>query len=224
MSEPRGDLPMDSDVPEQEPPIARRRGARVFRERWDILLVIAAGGALGSLARWALNQMIPSAPEQVPWATAVENVTGGLLLGALMVLILDYWPPSRYLRPFVGVGILGSYTTFSTYMLDTRNLLAAGRFPAAAGYMFGSLIVGLMAVGLGVLIARAGVAAAERQDHHRRERRQREQEQRARPSPVRVSDHSPHGADHDADQNPDHDPDQDPDTTTDRDTAGRTPQ
>jgi CrcB protein len=134
----------------------------------------------------------------------LENVSGGLVLGALMVLILDFWPPSRYLRPFVGVGILGGYTTFSTYMLDTRNLLAAGRVPAAAGYLFGTLIAGLIGVGLGVMVARFGVAAAERRHHERRA-----QGHRARPSPAGGNDHSSLDAD------------QDPDQSTDRDTAPR---
>jgi CrcB protein len=200
LSEPHGDLPVDSDVPEQSSRKAHQRAARVFRERWDVLLVIAAGGALGSLARWWVNEMIPHAPDGVPWATAVENVTGGLVLGALMVLILDYWPPHRYLRPFVGVGLLGGYTTFSTYMLDTRNLMAAGRVPAAAGYLFGTLLAGLVGVGLGVLAARFGVATAERRHQQRRDR-----QHRARPAPS--------GHRHDSGQNPDPD--------TDRDTASR---
>jgi fluoride exporter len=143
----------------------------VFRDRWDVLLVIAAGGALGSLARWAVNEAMPPQVDGVPWATAVENVSGGLVLGALMVLILDFWPPSRYLRPFVAVGILGGYTTFSTYMLDTRDLLAAGRVPAAAGYLFGTLLAGLIGVGLGVMAARYVAGAAQRRHRERREHR-----------------------------------------------------
>ncbi len=169
MSKPRpvGKLPVDSDVPEQPTRTARRRAARVLRDRWDVLLVIAAGGALGSLARWALSAAIPHATGGFPWATWLENVTGGLVLGALMVLILDFWPPSRYLRPFAGVGVLGGYTTFSTYMLDTRTLLAAGRLPAALGYLLGTLLAGLAAVWVGVLAARALVAGVEQRRRHR---------------------------------------------------------
>ena len=166
------ELPVDPDVPEQAPASARRRRAvRVLRDRWDILLVIAAGGALGSLARWAVTTAIPHAPDGIPWATLLENVTGAFILGALMVLILDFWPPSRYLRPFLGVGVLGGYTTFSTYMLDTRTLLTEGRVPAAFGYLLGTLLTGLIAVWAGVLAARTAVGTIEKRHTHRHERR-----------------------------------------------------
>ncbi len=144
------------------------RARAVLRDRWDILLVIAVGGALGSLARWALTEVTPKVTGLQPWAaTWLENVTGGLLLGGLMVLVLDVWPPNRYLRPFVGVGVLGGYTTFSTYMLDTWELLAAGRSPLALGYLFGTLLTGLLAVWLGVVGARGSVAALERRRRRR---------------------------------------------------------
>jgi CrcB protein len=134
----------------------------LLRDRWDVLLVIAAGGALGSLARWAVGETFPHGDAQVAWGTWLANVSGSFLLGVLMVFVLDVWPPRRYLRPFLGVGVLGGYTTFSTYMLDTRGLLAGGEPAAAFGYLFGTLLTGLLAVWLGVVVARAGVAAAVR--------------------------------------------------------------
>lgn len=162
MSEPRATarsndrtLSVDSDVPSagSEPAGARR-------SRWDVLLVIGAGGAIGSLARWGVNQLVPSSGETFPWATFMENVSGGLALGALMVFLLDVWPPRRYLRPFLGVGLLGGYTTFSTYMLDARDLLAAGQESTALAYLAGSLAAGLVAVWCGILTARAVVRVA----------------------------------------------------------------
>jgi CrcB protein len=164
-------LPMDPDVPEQAAVSASRRAVRVLQDRWDILLVIAAGGALGSVARWGVTAALPHPADGVPWATWLENVTGAFILGALMVLILDVWPPSRFVRPFWGVGVLGGYTTFSTYMLDTRTLLGTGQVPAAFGYLFGTLLTGLLAVWAGVLLARAAVTAAERRHQHRHARR-----------------------------------------------------
>ena len=136
--------------------------------------MIAAGGALGSLGRWAVTQAVPTAPWRIPWGTWVENVSGGLALGVLMVFVLEVWPPRRYLRPFLGVGVLGGYTTFSTYMLDTRTLLADGHVVAAAGYLFGTLIAGLLAVAAGVLLARVLVRLAERRRRRRHERRMRD--------------------------------------------------
>ena len=75
--------------------------------------------------------------EGFPWATFIENVSGGFLLGVLMVFLLDVWLPHRYLRPFLGVGVLGGYTTFSTYMLESRDLLAGGRAATAFAYLAG---------------------------------------------------------------------------------------
>jgi fluoride exporter len=128
--------------------------------RWDILAVIAAGGALGSLARWGLAAALPHRPGAFPWATFLENVSGCLLIGALMVLLAEVWPPSRYLRPFLGIGVLGGYTTFSSYALDTRNLLVTGHAGPAAAYLLGSLAAGLAAVWAGVALIRSAVRLA----------------------------------------------------------------
>ncbi|MFA6298135.1 MAG: CrcB family protein [Nocardioides sp.] len=164
------ELPTDPDVTAQ----ARLPAGHLLRDRGDLLLVIAAGGALGSLGRWAVSQAVPSAPWRIPWGTWVENVSGGLALGLLMVFVLEVWPPRRYLRPFLGVGVLGGYTTFSTYMLDTRALLADGHAAAAFGYLFGTLITGLLAVAAGVLLARVLVRIGESRRRRRHEQHTRD--------------------------------------------------
>jgi fluoride exporter len=146
-------LPIDPDVSAGPDEVTRDTASR-----WDILLVIALGGALGSLARWALGEALPTQHGSFPWATFLENVTGGFALGVLMVFVVDVWPPSRYVRPFLGVGVLGGFTTFSTYMLDTRGLVAADEAALAAVYLFGSLAVGLLAVWLGIATARLSTA------------------------------------------------------------------
>jgi CrcB protein len=134
-----------------------RRLTRGLGRRRDILAVIAAGGAVGSLARWGVAQALPHAPAVFPWATVLTNVSGCFALGVLVVLTLEVWPPSRYLRPFAGVGVLGGYTTFSTAMLDTRSLAAAGRPGVALAYLAGSTAGGLLAVAAAVLLTRAAV-------------------------------------------------------------------
>lgn len=146
-------LPIDPDLPAEQPRRSRR-AARALQRRWDILLVIALGGALGSAARYAVAEALPHQTGRFPWSTVVVNLSGGFLLGLLMVFVLDVWPPTRYVRPFVGVGILGGFTTFSTYMDDTRALLASGEAGAAAVYLFGTLLVGLLAVWLGIVCGR----------------------------------------------------------------------
>jgi CrcB protein len=134
----------------------------MLRARGDILMVIAAGGAVGSLARWGLTELMPHSSGAFPWATFIANVTGCLLLGVLMVFVIEVWPPSRYVRPFVGVGVLGGYTTFSGYMLDARALLVTGHVTTAGRYVVGSLAAGLTAVWLGVAGARLSVRRAGR--------------------------------------------------------------
>jgi len=164
-------LPVDPDVPvPREPgqPEPRPRRFDAVRSRWDVLLVISVGGALGSLARWGVGELLPWSGNGFPWATFVENISGGLALGMLMVFLLDVWPPHRYLRPFLGVGLLGGYTTFSTYMLESRDLLVGGEAATAFTYLAGSLVAGLTAVWLGIASARATVGLAQRRRRHQK--------------------------------------------------------
>lgn len=125
-----------------------------MHRRWDILLVVAAGGSLGAGARWAIAEALPRSAGSLPWATFLVNVTGCFALGALMVFVIDVVQSSRHLRPFVGVGLLGGYTTFSTYALEARDLLVAHHQAVAASYLAGSVAAGLLAVWLGVVTAR----------------------------------------------------------------------
>ncbi len=137
------DLPVDPDVDVHDPVAG-----------WDVLAVVAAGGALGSLARWGLGELAGSAPTGFPWATLTENVSGSLALGVLMVLVVEVRPASRYLRPFAGVGLLGGWTTFSTYALDTRTLLASDRVATAVLYVGGTLVLGLLGCLAGLRVTR----------------------------------------------------------------------
>ena len=149
-----GALPVDPDLPDVTDVFHRGGGRVAQHRRWDVALVIGAGGAIGGGARWALNQAWPLVPGGFPWATFVENVSGCLILGALMVFLLDVWRPSRYARPFLGIGVLGGFTTFSAYTSDTRVLLLDGRAPLAALYLFGTLAAALAATRIGIVGAR----------------------------------------------------------------------
>ena len=93
------------------------------RAPWAVLGAIAAGGALGALGRYGLAVAWPHRPGRFPWATFVTNVSGCLLIGVLMVLVVEVWSAHRLLRPFLGVGVLGGYTTFSTFALDSDRLI-----------------------------------------------------------------------------------------------------
>jgi fluoride exporter len=115
-----------------------------------LLGVVAAGGVLGSLARYAAGLALPHASGGFAWATFLVNVSGSLAMGVLMAWIWSMERPHPRLRPFLGVGVLGGWTTFSSFALDAHTMLDAGRGGLAAAYVVGSLAAGLVAVALGL--------------------------------------------------------------------------
>ena len=94
---------------------------------------IAAGGALGTLARYGVDRALAAPPLTFPWSTLWVNVTGSYLLGVVVVLVTERWPPARFVRPFAAIGFCGGFTTFSTIGGDRRRLLGRhGRAGLAA--------------------------------------------------------------------------------------------
>jgi fluoride exporter len=124
-----------------------------------VLAVIAIGGVLGSEARYALSAWHPATAGQWPATVFWINVAGSFLLGALMVLLTELTSPHRLMRPFLGVGVLGGFTTFSTAMVGVQQLFLAGRPLPAVAYLLGTAAVALVAVALGALATRAVAAA-----------------------------------------------------------------
>ncbi|MCX4092916.1 fluoride efflux transporter CrcB [Nocardia sp. alder85J] len=141
------DPDIDLHIPAQRRELARRHGA--------VLAVIAAGGGLGALARYGIAHLLPTRPGAFPWGTFVTNVTGCFAIGLLMVYVTETRAVHPLVRPFLGVGILGGFTTFSTYAVETRNLLQPGSAPLAFCYLAGTLLVALPAVLGGVTLGRA---------------------------------------------------------------------
>jgi len=156
---PADDLPTDPDLVESDPAESdpQPQAARPRTPR-RVVAAIAAGGALGGPARYGLGLAFPTAPHTFPATTFAINITGSFVLALLMVFILDVWPPNAYVRPFFCVGFLGAYTTFSTWMVDTDRLLAAGAYGTAAANVFLSLAAGIAATSLGLSLGR-GIAA-----------------------------------------------------------------
>jgi fluoride exporter len=109
---------------------------------------------VGTPARYALERIIHVAPGTFPWSTFTVNVTGCLVLGALLTLIIERWPPSRYVRAFAVIGFLGAYTTFSTYTVEAVTLTKDNHADIAAAYVVASLVVGLVALYAGIVVAR----------------------------------------------------------------------
>jgi CrcB protein len=115
-----------------------------------VLLAIAAGGILGALGRYALA----SGNDTVfPWHTFVVNISGCLAIGVLLVVITEARSAHRLARPFLGTGLLGGYTTFSTYAVQTEQLLS-GHPLIAAVYLIGTALFALLAVQTGVVVTR----------------------------------------------------------------------
>ena len=116
--------------------------------------VVALGGALGALARWGVGTGLPHPPGAWPWATVTVNLTGCLAIGVVLAVLLDRSPDHPWLRPFLATGVLGGYTTFSAFAVDAVQLADAGRWPVAVGYLLVSVVGGLAAVVLGLLVGR----------------------------------------------------------------------
>lgn len=117
------------------------------------LAVIALGGILGSLGRYGMNLLIGDGdPAHLPWATLAVNLLGCLAIGIVASSPAVSSGPS-WLRPFLITGILGGFTTFSAFALETGVLLDAGHIGVAAAYVAGTLALGLLAVRLGVAIS-----------------------------------------------------------------------
>ncbi len=111
----------------------------------EILAAIAAGGVLGACARYGAVVLFPTAPAAFPWTTFWINITGCAVMGALLVLITERRTAHPLVRPFLGTGVLGGYTTFSTYTLDGQHLIGGGRAGTALFYLGGTLVAALAA-------------------------------------------------------------------------------
>lgn len=118
-----------------------------------LLLCLAAGGALGTVARFALIGWFQDhAADGFPWGTLAVNTAGSLLIG-FVLRMLDAVSVTPEMRGFLTVGLLGGFTTFSTYTWEVLNLVRDGRWHAAGAYAFGSLFAGLVAVLAGMAVA-----------------------------------------------------------------------
>lgn len=119
-----------------------------------VVASISSGGALGAMTRKGLSVAVPHSPGGMPLATIGINISGCLLIGILMVLLDQAWREPRLLRPFLGVGILGGYTTFSTYAVDIQQAIAQGSPRMAAGYLGLTIVTTMLAVVVGTVVAR----------------------------------------------------------------------
>jgi CrcB protein len=107
----------------------------------QMILAVAAGGAFGAVARYLVVTGVGRllGPHDFPWGTLTVNVVGSVLMGVLIELMALVWSPSQELRAFLVIGILGAFTTFSTFSLDVAVLVERGHNLFVAAYVAGSV-------------------------------------------------------------------------------------
>ncbi|HEU4362372.1 MAG TPA: fluoride efflux transporter CrcB [Mycobacterium sp.] len=118
------------------------------------LAAVFVGGALGGLARAALEAVAAPDPTRWPWATFTVNIVGAFLVGYFTTRLLERLPVSSYRRPLLGTGLCGGLTTFSTMQLETLRMIDHGRCGLALGYLTVSITLGLAAVHLATALVR----------------------------------------------------------------------
>ena len=125
---------------------------------WPQCALIALGGALGALARYFVGLWVQARlPHSTfPWGTFVINATGSLILGFVATLLAERFLTGPHWRPFVCIGFVGAYTTFSTFEYETAQL---GSSWQAMANLLGSVVVGYGCVWLGIRLAHTVVAA-----------------------------------------------------------------
>lgn len=165
-------LPVDPDVEpgahDDDPPDSPDQGARgnrrVGRPRrrreLAVLASVAAGGVVGGVARAGVLLAFPTPSRGFPWSTLAVNVSGSLLLGFLLVVLLERFGGRRLARAALGTGVIGAYTTFSTFMVESLQLIRGGALGTALAYLTLSLAAGLGATVLGVVGARGVLGLA----------------------------------------------------------------
>lgn len=119
-----------------------------------MVAAVAAGGFLGALGRYELGLAWPTSAGHFPWTTFTINISGSFLLGLVLALLLERGGP-RLARPFFCVGVLGAWTTMSTFAVEADLLIKGGHTATAAAYVLATLAVGVSATWVGVALARA---------------------------------------------------------------------
>lgn len=132
---------------------------REWRSRRWVLPAASIGGAIGAAARFLVEKAMPPTVTGWPAATFVVNVSGCFLLGALMAVLTPTRRSGSLWRVFAGVGVLGGYTTFSTYAVEAAGQVNDGEPLVAATYLVGTALAAGTAVLLGMLAGRTAIRA-----------------------------------------------------------------
>jgi fluoride exporter len=119
------------------------------------LILVGIGGLLGAVSRYLVDGWVARlTAASFPWGTLVINVSGSLVLGFLFALSVERGVLPSEIRPAVLIGFIGAYTTFSTWMLESWRLVEDGSYLAAFANVAGSVVLGVAAVVLGLVLGR----------------------------------------------------------------------
>lgn len=123
--------------------------------RLPVLLAVAAGGVLGALARYGLTSAFPARSGGFDWAVLGINVSGCFAIGVIVLLLSESRRENPLLRPFLTTGVLGGFTTFSSYVVGMQRDMVGAAARTALLYGGVSLVAGLAAAAAGLAVARA---------------------------------------------------------------------
>ncbi|MES4906422.1 MULTISPECIES: CrcB family protein [unclassified Streptomyces] len=135
-----------------------RHGA--WRGQGPVVCAVAVGGAAGAVARYGASLLWPIPAGAFPWTTFLVNAVGCGLIGVLLVLITEVWAAHRLVRPFFGTGVLGGFTTFSTYAVDIERLVDGGSPATGLVYLVATPLAALAAVWAAVAATRRAMGVA----------------------------------------------------------------
>lgn len=132
----------------------REPGSPILRGQAARTGAVAVGGALGSVARYLVGVAFPVAPGAFPTSTFLINVVGCLLMGILVVLVTEARQAHPLVRPLLGAGVLGGFTTFSTFSVEAHRLVTGGHLLLGAVYLVGTVVVAVGAAATGLVATR----------------------------------------------------------------------
>ena len=119
------------------------------------IILVMSGGAIGAALRYGLSRALPISAAGWPWPTFAANVAGGLCMGVLAMWVMRGDNSAEPLRLFLGVGVLGGFTTFSAFSLEMAQMVQRGQMGMAAIYAIMSVILALGAIFAGMAITKA---------------------------------------------------------------------
>jgi CrcB protein len=129
------------------------------RDRRELVAVFV-GGALGTGARALLSVALPASPTSWPWPTFIVNMVGSFLLGYFVTRLQERLPLSSYRRPFLGTGLCGGLTTFSTMQVEILTMFDAHAYALAAAYTIASVVGGFLMIYASTMLVRRVVVRA----------------------------------------------------------------